>query len=242
VRTSDWVKRLAGDPELEFLTSPHLGDRQLWRSVAPEARAVLFAARYLERPQKTLIITASYERALHWQAKLQLSGVSPAFIHQLPSGTGSLFEDAAPEHISLSDRLGSLRALVEDQPNIILASPSSALERTLPRDVLISSFLELKVGDEIDLEAFTGRLAGAATSEASQYESRANSVCAAASLTSFRPEKISPSASNYSATPSKAFASLTPTPRGPLVKSPSSPSLPLVRRSTLAMTVQLLNT
>ena len=160
MRTSDWVKRLAGDPELEFLTSPHLGDRQLWRSVAPEARAVLFAARYLERPQKTLIITASYERALHWQAKLQLSGISPAFIHQLPSGTGSLFEDAAPEHISLSDRLGSLRALVEDQPNIILASPSSALERTLPRDVLISSFLELKVGDEIDLEAFTGRLAG----------------------------------------------------------------------------------
>jgi len=151
---------LPDNPELEFLNPEHPADRQLWRSVAPEARPILFAAQYLRHPKKSLIVTASYERALHWQAKLQLCGVSPGFIFQLPSGTGSLFEDSAPEHISLSDRLGSLRALVEDQPNIVLASPSSALERTLPRDVLLSSFLELRVGDEIDLMQFTDRLAG----------------------------------------------------------------------------------
>jgi transcription-repair coupling factor (superfamily II helicase) len=126
--------------------------------VAYEARPVLVAAAYHLKPRKMLIVTASYERALAWQAKLQLCGVAPGFVHQLPSGLSALFEDAAPEHIALSDRLGALRALVEDQPNIIIGSAGAVLERTLPRDLLAEAFVELRAGDELQVEKFLRQL------------------------------------------------------------------------------------
>jgi transcription-repair coupling factor (superfamily II helicase) len=153
MRTRDWAERLG---ELSAL-KPILADTPRsseWRSVALEARPVLVAAAHLANPRKTLIVTANYERALAWQAKLQLCGVSPDCILQLPSGTSALFEDATPEHIALSDRLGALRALTEDKPQIILTSPQAALERTLPKEVLCDAFVNVKPGNEIDSDRF----------------------------------------------------------------------------------------
>ncbi|RYG34896.1 transcription-repair coupling factor, partial [bacterium] len=159
MRTADRVRSLVGDERLhDILETEPTG--LVWRSIAAEARPLFFAARYLAHPTKTLIVTAGYERALAWQAKLALCGVPPERIHQLPSGTGFVFEDSSPEHIALSDRLGSLRAMIEDGPNIIIAAPQAALERTLPRDVLIESHMEVRPGDTIDLDRFLRSLTG----------------------------------------------------------------------------------
>jgi len=149
MRLAEWARRLSDHPDFK----PHfesLGHPCEWQSVAYEARPVLLAASYLTKPRKMLIVTGSYERALQWQAKLTLCGIVPERLFQLPSGGGGLFEDAAPEHIALSDRLGALRALVEPIPNIILTTAQACLERTLPEDVLLEAFLEVKAGDEID--------------------------------------------------------------------------------------------
>lgn len=148
MRTADWARRLSQIEELQEALA--VDGSAEWRAVTHEARPVLLAAAYLARPRKTLIVTASYDRALAWQAKLQLCGVSPSSILQLPSGISALFEDATPEHIALSDRLGALHALTLDVPNIIIASPQAALERTLPKDVLDDAFIDLKPGQEID--------------------------------------------------------------------------------------------
>jgi transcription-repair coupling factor (superfamily II helicase) len=121
-------------------------------------RPVLLAAEYQANPRKWLVVTPTYDRALAWQAKLTLAGVPHDRIRQLPSGIASLFEDAAPEHIALSDRLGALRALVEPEPWIVIATPQSALERTLPREILEEGFFRLKVGDQVELPRFTARL------------------------------------------------------------------------------------
>ncbi|HVL39170.1 MAG TPA: hypothetical protein VM328_07245 [Fimbriimonadaceae bacterium] len=150
MRVSQWARRLAKLPALSPLVA--LEESCEWRSVAYEARAVLLAAAYQQSPRKTLVVTANYERALQWQAKLTLCGVPEAFVTQLPSGISALFEDAAPEHIALSERLGSLRRLVEPDPVIVIASPQAALERTLPAEILQEAFLEVKPGDEIDPE------------------------------------------------------------------------------------------
>ncbi|RYG23796.1 transcription-repair coupling factor, partial [bacterium] len=156
MRTAEWAMRLT---ELEGLDSAFsLQGPTAWQSVAYEARPVLFAASWRKKPSKTLIVTANYERALAWQAKLELCGVPHDAILQLPSGTSALFEDAAPEHIALSDRLGALRALAEDGPKIVLASPSAALERTLPKDVLVESFFEVRTGEEVDVDRLVRRL------------------------------------------------------------------------------------
>ncbi|MBS1706201.1 MAG: transcription-repair coupling factor [Armatimonadetes bacterium] len=125
--------------------------RSVWRSVAMEARPVLIAGLYLSEPKPVLIATASYDRALQWQAKLVLCGVPESEIYQLPSGTSGLFDDASPETVALSDRLGSLRALADGKPAIIIGSPQAILERTLPLDCLQSSFQEIRQGDTLDI-------------------------------------------------------------------------------------------
>ncbi len=129
----------------------------VWQSVSVESRPVLFAAAWRQGPRKTLIVAGNYERALAWQAKLELCGVPHGAISQLPSGTSSLFDDAAPEHIALSDRLGALRSLAEGGERIVITSPSAALERTLPKDVLLDALVEVKTGEEIDVDRLIRR-------------------------------------------------------------------------------------
>jgi len=153
MRTADWVRRLSGLPAIQntLLDTPRSCE---WQSIAYEARPLLLAAAYLAKPRKILVVTASYDRALAWQAKLTISGVPAEMICQLPSGQSQLFEDASPEHIALSDRLGALRALAGSELKIILASPGAALERTLPKEVLAEVAVELRPGDELDPDRF----------------------------------------------------------------------------------------
>lgn len=147
MRVAEWARRLT-----DILPEPfeNQSGAACWSSLPPEARAVLVASAYLESPQKMLIVTGSYDRALAWQAKLELGGVPHGEIFQLPSGSSALFEDATPEHTALSDRLGALKALAENSPKIVIASPQSALERTLPRDLLLDSFVTLKPNESVD--------------------------------------------------------------------------------------------
>ena len=156
MRTADWARGLSTNSGLAAALL--MAETASWQTVAYEARPILFASSYLSNPRKALIVTANYERALAWQAKLQLCGVNPELICQLPSGISQLFEDAAPEHIALSDRLGALRALADGEPRIVIAAPGAVLERTLPKEVLAAAFLEIKTGDEIDPAKFLGQL------------------------------------------------------------------------------------
>src|SRR5688572_13621123 len=157
MRISEWARRLGDHPGLSVVLGS-LDSSSEWRSVAYEARPVLLAAAHQERPRRTLIVTANYERALQWQAKLALCGVSEAFIHQLHSGISALFEDASPEHVALSERLGALRALVEDEACVVIGTPQAALERTLPSEVLLGSFVSIEPGDSLDPKEMLKRL------------------------------------------------------------------------------------
>lgn len=157
MRISQWVGRLGERPRLqELLTTPSLGTE--WQHVASEARPLLLAALYRKLPRKVLLVCASYDRALAWQAKLILSGVPESAIRHLPSGISSLFEDATPEAVALSDRIGALRFLIEDEPGIVLTSPAAALERTLPLELLETAFRTVKVNDTLDLDEFRDSL------------------------------------------------------------------------------------
>jgi transcription-repair coupling factor (superfamily II helicase) len=157
MRLAEWARRLAdlqsAQPILDSLDSS-----SEWQSVALEARPVLLAAAYRKHPRKMMVLTASYDRCLAWQAKLALCGVPDYALHQLASGTSALFEDAAPEHIALSDRIGALKALVSEAPGIIIATAAAALERTLPRDILQEAFIDLKPGQEVDSEKLVQQL------------------------------------------------------------------------------------
>lgn len=133
-------------------------ERGVWESVAVEARPFLVAAELKRKPRQVLIVAANYDRCLSWEAKLVQCGVPDSMIHQLPSGTSTLFEDATPEYAALSDRIGALEALITDQPTIVIGAASAVLERTLPRDVLGDAFLEIRSGQTIDSDKLLKQL------------------------------------------------------------------------------------
>ncbi|MFN3728450.1 MAG: transcription-repair coupling factor [Fimbriimonadaceae bacterium] len=153
-----WVKRLPKDPSahplFEALRSGGVG------GLASEARALFVAASFLSEPRTILVVTPHHDRMLQWQAKLVLAGVPESQIAVLPSGISALFEDAASEHIALSDRIGALRTLHHkaELPSIVIATPQAALERTLPSEILEDSFMDLTVGQEIAVESLIERL------------------------------------------------------------------------------------
>ncbi len=149
MRVADWARSIASSDSFQE-PFDQLSESALWNSIPSEARAVFVAASYHRNPRKILIVTATYDRALAWQAKLEMSGVPHADIHQLPSGNSALFEDATPEHTALSDRLGALRSLAEPGPKIVIASPQAALERTIPSDLLLESFVTIRNGETHD--------------------------------------------------------------------------------------------
>lgn len=146
---SDWALRLA--------------EREPWRSwvdslqasveldtVAAEARPLLVAASFRLHPRKIVVLAANYDRCLAWQARLGILGVPAGAIRLLPSGLSALFEDATPEQVALSDRIGSLEALIRPEPVIVVATAPAALERTLPRDLLEEAFVRVRPGDSVE--------------------------------------------------------------------------------------------
>ncbi len=145
MRFSDWVASLARVPALQPLLQSGQ-PRVEWADVCPASRAPLLAASWLSNPRKTLVVTSSYEKALAWEAKLTLSGIPKDRVRQLPSGLSALFEDSTPEYAALSDRIGSLQALASEEPSVVIATPGSALERTLPREVILESLRRIVPG------------------------------------------------------------------------------------------------
>jgi len=127
-------------------------------SAPAEIRPMLVGTRFLKHPTKTIVVVASHERALAWEAKLRLTGVREQSVFRLPSGVSSLFEDASPETAALSDRIGALRALIAPRPCIVIATAAAALERTLPADVLIDAFIDFRVGSSLDTDQLIRQL------------------------------------------------------------------------------------
>jgi transcription-repair coupling factor (superfamily II helicase) len=113
----------------------------------------LAAAAYRQKPCQVLVVTSTYDKALQWHARLTLNGAPASRVRLLPSGLSVLFEDASPETVALSDRIGAIKMLSRGEPGIVIATPQAALERTLSSDLLKESFLEIEEGVEADIDA-----------------------------------------------------------------------------------------
>ncbi len=155
IRLSDFARWFATLDNLRE-TLADLGQGTRWTSLTPEARSLFASALWHQKSSvgegvfKALVVTPNYDRALQWQARLGLCGVPPESIRLLPSGQSALFEDASPETVALSDRIGALRFLLSDEPGFVIATGPAALERTLPPDQLAGSFLEVQAGESLD--------------------------------------------------------------------------------------------
>lgn len=149
MRLHQLARRLTQNPHISEATQLAPG-ATTWSQLAAGARPCLIAGIHYNTPRQTLLIVRNYDAALTWQAKLILYGTNPDDIHILPSGLSALFEDAAPETVALSDRLGSLRFLASSTPGIVIATPQAALERTLHPLDITENTLTFAPGNEID--------------------------------------------------------------------------------------------
>ena len=112
----------------------HARRADVWNSVASEARPVLFAAKWRKTPRKALVVAANYDRALAWQAKLELCGVPHDAI--LPPAQRHLRACSRTPPLSTSPSPTALAPCGRSRKRsdkIVLASPGAALERTLPK-------------------------------------------------------------------------------------------------------------
>lgn len=155
MRVAAWAGLISRRLPLETAPSPFAVG---WPKIAPDARPFALAAWLASLPEKAVLVTTSYEKGLQWQARLGLCGYPEDRVRRLPEGGSALFEDSAPEAVAISDRIGALRFLVEPGPGLVIATPAAALERTLPRDVLESSFVELSKGVEMPPDELVRRL------------------------------------------------------------------------------------
>lgn len=154
MRLSDFARWLGRHDSLRELFS-NLDNGTRWTSLAPEARSPLLAALWHQRgegPFKVLIVTPNYDRILQWQARLGLCGVPAEKIRLLPSGQSTLFEDASPETVALSDRIGALRFLLSDEQGFVIATAPAALERTMSADILSEAVVEIAKGAHSDID------------------------------------------------------------------------------------------
>ncbi|MBL8067540.1 MAG: transcription-repair coupling factor [Armatimonadetes bacterium] len=159
MRLHQLARRLTQHPNLFEATQPG-GGSATWSHLSAGARPCLAAGLYASNPRQTLLVVRNYEAALSWQAKLILFGVPQDRIRLLPSGLSALFEDAAPETVALSDRLGSLRFLASQEPGFVIATPQAALERTLHTLDILENTLEFAPGLEIESKEAASRLLG----------------------------------------------------------------------------------
>lgn len=159
MRLEAFTRRLAERDDVRRLIGG-LGRGSVWSGLSSEARPSLVAACFLANPRSYLLVTGSYDKALAWMAKLGLYGVPQEAMRILPSGLSALFEDAAPETVALSDRVGALRFLAADRPSIVIATPQAVLERTLHPDDLRERALEIRVGEESDILDAQRKLVG----------------------------------------------------------------------------------
>jgi len=135
-----------------FPSLPLPTGRHHWASVVREALEPLIASSFRrENSPKVLVVTAGYDSAIQWEARLALLGVPSSAIYHLPSGQSSLYDDGAPELNALSARAAALAALLGDEPCIVLASPQAVLERTLDPRSFAASVVSLGVEDEVDI-------------------------------------------------------------------------------------------
>lgn len=160
LKLADWLKHLATSPSFEVIRE-ELAPGVCLTDICFEARPPLLATNWLAHPKTLLILTRSYETCLQWQAKLSICGLPQESIFVLPSGVSSLFEDAAPETLALSDRAAALRGLSsgEDKPVVVISTLAAALERTLPKEDIDRDCLTLKIGNEFSMDNLLRSLA-----------------------------------------------------------------------------------
>lgn len=122
--------------------------------LAAAAKSWLLAGIFRETGRTMLLITYTLEQAERVAEDLCLYGIPKDQVLFFPPSDAMIYEDGPPDFSVIGERLGVLHALALRQTAIIVAPINAVLRRTMPRQILSQAHVEVKVGDELDMDEF----------------------------------------------------------------------------------------
>ncbi|MEJ5250261.1 MAG: transcription-repair coupling factor [Chthonomonadetes bacterium] len=104
------------------------------------------------------VLVADTQRAETLAGDLAVLGVPEAQVVVLPSMLEQLFEDAPPDLHLIGSRIESLWKVATGQARVLIATPQSLLEPTLPPESVREATFTLRRGEMVDMEWLTRQL------------------------------------------------------------------------------------
>jgi transcription-repair coupling factor (superfamily II helicase) len=135
--------------------------RVRWRGLAGAARAVYLAqaAGRAARPLMVLLRDAATVAALEEELRFFAPPDVPVLV--FPDYETLPYDQFSPHPDIISQRLRTLARLPSLRAGIVLADIQTAMQRLPPREFVDGHALSLKIGEELELDAFRARLAAA---------------------------------------------------------------------------------
>lgn len=143
-----------------------------------------------ERKNQILIIAPSHGGAKKIAEDLSL--FTDKRIYLMPEESGPLLIFDAKSQDILAGRLESLAALGAGEECVVVSSVQSAVKRLPPKSVFMKNAIELKLGDEIDLEELKSKLINMGYERAGSVEAKGQFVIRGGIIDIYPPDRPHP--------------------------------------------------
>lgn len=151
------LRALPGVRACAHLLSPH-SHRTEFTDASGNLLPLLIATSLREDSPLLCVLVADVQRAETLALDLAVLGMPEEQVVILPSMLGELFEDTPPNLHLIGSRIESLWRVLTGQARVLLATPQSLLEPTLPPDALREAAFTVRKGDMVDMEQLLRRL------------------------------------------------------------------------------------
>lgn len=122
--------------------------------LAAAAKGWMLGSLFAQTARSLLLLTYTYEQAERIAEDLPLYGIPREKVLFYPPSDSLIYEEGPPDFSVIGERLSALHALISGDNVVVVAPINAALRRTMPKNVLLRSYAEVKVGDEIDMDLF----------------------------------------------------------------------------------------
>ena len=163
------LKELLRSEEIRGLLESTLrGEKPMVTGVSPVHRAMLAAAMHQETGRPMLLLCSDEtEAAKLWADLHALTGQEVTLLRRRE---WQLRPSAAASRSWEYQRLAALYAMANGQARLVVAAVDAAVQRCVPRDVLLDAAISLKVGESYSVERLTARLVSSGYVRSQQVE------------------------------------------------------------------------
>ncbi|MBR4749129.1 MAG: transcription-repair coupling factor [Abditibacteriota bacterium] len=156
------LEQLADSPELipaKAVERQRMGRTVLFDGLAGGSRALVAAGLYRRAGGHVLLAAGTEEEAESLYHELPYYGVPADSLFYYPMSLNHSYGETGPDLTGIGERLAALYALAENSSRVMVVAPVNALlQKTMPREELLSGVIALAAGDREDVDRVTDKL------------------------------------------------------------------------------------